>query len=80
MVKLLSESYVFHFDALNKHPPPPKMRFSSALPGDGVVALETDVEDRIVEAADALSGCGSPASHFVKLYTSLENDLKFFHT
>ena len=45
-----------------------------------LAALETYVEDRIVEAADALSGSGS-ANHLVKFYkASLENDLKFFHT
>jgi hypothetical protein len=34
-----------------------------------------------VEAADAVSGRGSEANHLVKFYkSSLENDLKFFHT
>ena len=46
-----------------------------------LAALETYVEDRIVEAADAVSGLGSEANHLVKFYkASLENDLKFFHT
>jgi hypothetical protein len=34
-----------------------------------------------VEAADAVLGRGSEANHLVKFYkSSLENDLKFFHT
>jgi hypothetical protein len=34
-----------------------------------------------VEAADAVSGCGSEESLLVKFYkSSLENDLKYFHT
>lgn len=46
-----------------------------------LAALETYVEDRIVEAAATLSDCGSEANHLVKFYkSSLENDLKFFHT
>jgi hypothetical protein len=71
-----------HFDSLNKQPPPPE---AEVLKRAGLVmalaALETYVEDRIVEAADAISGCGSEGSLLVKFYkTSLENDLKYFHT
>ncbi len=71
-----------HFDALNKQPPPPE---SEVLKRAGLVmalaALETYVEDRIVEAADTVSGSGSEESLLVKFYkSSLENDLKYFHT
>ena len=71
-----------HFDSLNKQPPPPE---AEVLKRAGLVmalaALETYMEDRIVEAADAVSGCGSEGSLLVKFYkTSLENDLKYFHT
>ena len=74
--------FLNHFDALNKQPPPPE---SEVLKRAGLVmalaALETYVEDRIVEAADAVSGCGSEDSLLVKFYkSSLENDLKYFHT
>lgn len=71
-----------HFDSLNKQPPPPEIE---VLKRAGLVmalaALETYVEDRIVEAADAVSGCGSEEGLLVKFYkSSLENDLKYFHT
>lgn len=71
-----------HFDALNKQPPPPE---SEVLKRAGLVmalaALETYIEDRIVEAADTLSGSGSDTSLLVRFYkSSLENDLKYFHT
>jgi hypothetical protein len=71
-----------HFDALNKHPPPPEIEvLKRASLVMALAALETYVEDRIVEAADAVSGFGSEESHLVKFYkSSLENDLKFFHT
>src|SRR3974377_163442 len=71
-----------HFDALNKHPPPPEaevLKRASLIMG--LAALETYVEDRILEAADAVSGRGAAESTLVKFYkSSLENDLKYFHT
>lgn len=71
-----------HFDALNTQPPPPE---AEVLKRAGLVmalaALETYVEDRIVEAVDTVSGFGSETSLLVKFYkSSLENDLKYFHT
>jgi hypothetical protein len=53
-----------------------------APPVMALAALETYVEDRIVEAAEAVAGRGSEENHLlVKFYkSSLENDLKFFHT
>lgn len=71
-----------HFDGLNKHPPPPEAEvLKRASVVMALAALETYVEDRIVEAADAVSGRGSEASQLVKFYkSSLENDLKYFHT
>ncbi len=72
-----------HFDALNKRQPPAQeaevlKRASLVM---ALAALETYVEDRIVEAVDAVSGRGSEAGQLVKFYkSSLENDLKSFHT
>jgi hypothetical protein len=71
-----------HFDTLNTQPPPPE---AEVLKRAGLVmalaALETYIEDRIVEAANTVSGCGSDESLLVKFYkSSLENDLKYFHT
>jgi hypothetical protein len=36
-----------------------------------LAALETYVEDKTVEAADAVSGRGSETNHLVKFYKSL---------
>ena len=71
-----------HFDALNKQPPPPEIEvLKRASLVMALAALETYVEDKIVEAADAVSGLGSEENHLVKFYkSSLESDLKFFHT
>ena len=71
-----------HFDNLNIKPPPPE---AEVLKRAGLVmalsALETYIEDRIVEAANSVSGYGSEESILVKFYkSSLENDLKYFHT
>src|SRR5215204_5070741 len=56
-----------HFDALNKHPPPPEIEvLKRASLVMALAALETYVEDRIVEAADAVSGRGSEANHLVR--------------
>ena len=71
-----------HFDALNKQSPPPEAEvLKRASLVMALAALETYVEDRIVEATDAVSGHGSESSRLVKFYkSSLENDLKYFHT
>ena len=71
-----------HFDALNKHPPPPEAEvLKRASLVMALAALETYVEDRIVEAVDAVAaqdpGTGLRSSFYRE---SLENDLKFFHT
>jgi hypothetical protein len=72
-----------HFDALNKSPPAPPgaevlKRASLVM---GLAALETYVEDRIVEAADIIAGKGSDGHTLVNFYKScLESDLKYFHT
>lgn len=77
-----SEDLLNHFDKLNTNPPPPEIE---VLKRSGLVmalaALETYIEDRIVEAVDKVSGAGSENSLLVKFYkSSLENDLKYFHT
>ncbi len=71
-----------HFDTLNKQPPPPE---AEVLKRAGLVmaraALETYVEDRIVEAVDSVTGSGAETSLLVKFYkSSLQNDLKYFHS
>lgn len=71
-----------HFDALNKHPPPPE---AEVLKRAGLVmalaALETYVEDRIIEAADSITGRDPAAGRLATFYrATLENDLKYFHT
>lgn len=70
------------FDALNTNPPPSEAEvLKRASLVMALAALETYVEDRVVEAANAVSGAGSEESALVRFYkTSLENDLKYFHT
>ena len=56
-----------------KAPPPEIEVLKRASLVMALAALETYVEDRIVEAADAVSGRGSEANHLVKFYkASLE--------
>tara|TARA_R110001592_G_scaffold311518_1_gene586398 strand:+ start:1090 stop:1674 length:585 start_codon:yes stop_codon:yes gene_type:complete len=71
-----------HFDALNRKPPPPEIE---VLKRAGLVmalaALETYFEDFLVESVENL--CGDPlASEHMSTFmrTSLDNDLKVFHT
>jgi hypothetical protein len=46
-----------------------------------LAALETYIEDRILEAADTVTGNGNELSLLANFYkTSLANDLKYFHT
>ena len=55
-----------HFDALNKHPPPPEIEvLKRAILVMALAALETYLEDRIVVAADAISSCGSEANQLL---------------
>lgn len=70
-----------HFDALNKHPPPPEAEvLKRASLVMALAALETYVEDRIVEAAGLVAG-RDEAGRLAKFYRdSLETDLKYFHT
>ena len=71
-----------HFDNLNKQPPPPEaevLRRASLVMA--LAAMETYIEDRVKEAADGIAGLGSNGSHLAQFYrSSLENDLKYFHT
>lgn len=71
-----------HFDSINRQPPPPEAEvLKRASLVMALAALETYVEDRIIEAAHAVAGLDSEASRLSKFYTSsLENDLKYFHT
>ncbi len=71
-----------HFDSINKQPPPPEAEvLKRASLVMALAALETYVEDRVIEAAHAISGVGSETSWLSRFYrASLENDLKYFHT
>lgn len=71
-----------HFDSINKQPPPPEAEvLKRASLVMALAALETYVEDRIVEAAKTVAGPDSGAGRLAKFYiTSLETDLKYFHT
>jgi hypothetical protein len=71
-----------HFDTLNKQSPPLEVEvLKRASLVMAFAALETYIEDRIIEAANAVSGLGSEANRLAKFYkSSLENDLKYFHT
>lgn len=71
-----------HFDSLNKKPPPPEAEvLKRASLVMALAALETYVEDRIVEATESIAGNVSQAEQLVAFYKdSLQNDLKYFHT
>jgi len=71
-----------HFDSLNKHPPPPEIEvLKRASLVMALAALETYIEDRITEAADAVVGAGGAQGRLAEFYKdSLTNDLKYFHT
>jgi hypothetical protein len=69
-----------HFDKLNTQPPPPEnevlKRASLVM---ALAALETYFEDRLAEAVNAVAGSGDgPLQSFMR--SSLDNDLKYFHT
>ena len=71
-----------HFDAINKQPPPPEAEvLKRASLVMALAALETYIEDRIIEAAKTVagpdSGAGRPAEFYI---ASLETELKHFHT
>ena len=70
-----------HFDALNKKPPPEIEVLKRASLVMALAALETYFEDLLMESVSALcmeSSGGESLSEFFQ--TSLENDLKTFHT
>lgn len=71
-----------HFDNLNTQPPPPEAEvLKRASLVMALAALETYVEDRVKEAADGIAGLGSSGNRLANFYkSSLENDLKYFHT
>ena len=71
-----------HFDALNTNPPPPNAEvLKRASLVMALAALETYIEDRIMEAASAVAGGNSDDGRLASFYrSSLENDLKYFHT
>jgi len=70
-----------HFDAINSQPPPPEAEvLKRACLVMALAALETYIEDRIVEASELVCA-GSATSRLSRFFqSSLENDLKYFHT
>lgn len=70
------------FDSLNKQPPPPEAEvLKRASLVMALAALETYIEDRIIEATESISGSEANANLLVRFYkSSLETDLKYFHT
>ncbi|HQR40539.1 MAG TPA: HEPN domain-containing protein [Blastocatellia bacterium] len=71
-----------HFDSIYKQPPPPESEvLKRASLVMALAALETYVEDRIIEAVNAVAGVNSEGNRLATFYkSSLENDLKYFHT
>jgi hypothetical protein len=71
-----------HFDSINVKPPPPEAEvLKRASLVMALAALETYIEDRVVEAARLIAGAPSDTSRLSSFYkASLENDLKYFHT
>lgn len=71
-----------HFDSINKQPPPPEAEvLKRASLVMALAALETYVEDRIIEAVDAVAAAKGNPGHLAEFYkNSLETDLKTFHT
>jgi RiboL-PSP-HEPN len=71
-----------HFDTINRKPPPPEaevLKRASLIMA--LAALETYIEDRIIEAAKTVAVSDSRAGRPAKFYiSSLETDLKSFHT
>lgn len=72
-----------HFDLLNASaptPPPEAEVMKRASLVMALAALETYVEDRIVEAADRVVGVDTTGGRLAVFYrNALENDLKRFH-
>jgi hypothetical protein len=71
-----------HFDSLNKNPPPPQAEvLKRASLVMALAALETYMEDRITEAAASIAGHMADRGRLASFYiSSLQNDLKYFHT
>lgn len=70
------------FDSLNRQPPPPEAEvLKRASLVMALAALETYVEDRVKEAVEKIASLGSSGNYLAHFYkSSLENDLKYFHT
>ncbi|MCO6414099.1 MAG: hypothetical protein J5I92_15275 [Thiogranum sp.] len=71
-----------HFDFLNKKPPPPEIEvLKRASLVMALAALETYFEDLLVESVSALCEQNSADKRLSEFFrTSLESDLKTFHT
>lgn len=71
-----------HFDSLNKQTPASAAEvLKRASLVMALAALETYIEDRIVEAAGVVAGAATNGGRLAEFYiASLQNDLKYFHT
>ncbi|USR37849.1 HEPN domain-containing protein [Ectopseudomonas hydrolytica] len=71
-----------HFDAINTNPPPANAEvLKRASLVMALAALETYIEDRIIEAAYKIAGSAPNGGHLSNFFiSSLQSDLKYFHT
>ncbi len=71
-----------HFDRLNSHPPPPEIEvLKRASLVMALAALEIYFEDLLVDSVEALCNQAGTSEHLKQfMRSSLENDLKVFHT
>lgn len=77
-----ADELLAHFDTLNKKPPPPEIEvLKRASLVMALAALESYFEDLLLESVTALCCQNSADNRLSKFYkTSLETDLKTFHT
>jgi len=77
-----ADDLLHHFDSLNTNPPPPQIEvLKRASLVMALAALEIYFEDRLLEAAKALSAEPYTEHKLATFFSeSLANDLKYFHT
>lgn len=75
-----ADDLLAHFDSIDKQSPKAEVLKRASLVM-ALAALETYVEDRIIEAVNAIAGSHPETAHLSNFYkASLEKDLKTFHT
>lgn len=77
-----ADDLLAHFDSINIKPPPAEAEvLKRASLVMALAALETYIEDRVVEAARKIAGAGPEPGRLSEFYeASLTKDLKYFHT